>query len=212
MMPLDVCSPYPCSVEQVSKDMALTHAWAQRAKDYWLQKSTGQWLFAIVQGGMHASCREESAEILSQMDFPGYALGGISVGEPPDLLKEMLGLGATLLPESKPRYAMGIGLPENLSWAISQGIDMFDCVLPTRLARHGQIFMEDGSRRNIANADFSFDKSPIDASCTCYTCQNFSRAYLRHVFKAKELISATLLSIHNIHFLQSWVRRLREAI
>ena len=212
MMPLDVCSPYPCSMEQVSSDMALTHAWAKRAKTYWESRSTGQWLFAIVQGGMYADCRHESARILTEIDFPGYALGGISVGEPPDVLKDMLALGATLLPECKPRYAMGIGLPENLSWAISQGIDMFDCVLPTRLARHGQFFMKDGSRRNIANADFVFDKAPLVKECACYTCKHFSRAYLRHVFKAKEMISSTLLSIHNIHFLQQLVKDIRESL
>lgn len=215
LMPLDICSPYPCSEKQISADMSLTHQWARQAKNHWEKNHQNRWLFGIVQGGMYKHKREESAKALIDIDFPGYALGGLSVGEPPDLLAEMMAFGADLLPESKPRYAMGVGLPENLEWAISHGIDMFDCVLPTRLARHGQIFMTiDGiaQRKNITRAEYSTDLTPLDSCCQCYTCKHFSKAYLRHLFMAKELLAHTLLSIHNIRFLMDLVQKIRDDI
>ncbi|MEK9658255.1 MAG: tRNA guanosine(34) transglycosylase Tgt [bacterium] len=215
LMPLDICSPYPCSEDKIVKDMTLTHRWAAQAKTHWEKGHQGRWLFGIVQGGMYKQQREVSAKALQEIDFPGYALGGLSVGEPPELLAEMMAFGAGLLPDNKPRYAMGVGLPENLEWAIDHGIDMFDCVLPTRLARHGQIFMKIhgiAERRNITRAEYSQDKDPLDASCDCYTCRHFSRAYLRHLFMAKELLAHTLLSIHNIRFLMDVVQQIRENI
>eukprot|EP01047_Picozoa_sp_COSAG01_P021178 COSAG01_NODE_1222_length_11150_cov_2.405755_4_plen_359_part_00 len=215
LMPLDICSPYPCSEAQIKADMKRTHAWAAQAKSHWEREHQGRWLFGIVQGGMYRAQREASAKALQAIDFPGYALGGISVGEPPDLLADMLSFGADLLPEHKPKYAMGIGLPENLAWAIDHGIDMFDCVLPTRLARHGQVFFRrDGQpeRRNITRAEYATDKRPIDETCPCYTCKHFSRAYLRHLFMAKELLAHTLLSIHNIRFLMDFVKSIRDKI
>lgn len=211
MMPLDICSPYPCSDEQLKHDLAITHRWEKEARDYWETKHQNRWLFAIVQGGMNKRLREESAAYLSSLDFPGYALGGLSVGEPLELLEEMISFSSDLLPQSKPKYVMGLGLPENLDFAIKQGIDMFDCVIPTRLARHGQVFI--GKKRvNIKRQEFKTDLTPIDSQCKCYTCLHFSRAYIRHLFTAKETLGATLMSIHNIYTLIHQVSTIRSSI
>lgn len=211
MMPLDICTPYPSSEKQTLKDMIQTHAWEKEALEYWRENTNDQWLFAIVQGGTYKNLRNESASILSEMNFPGYALGGLSVGEPKPLLEELMAHCAPLLPENKPRYVMGLGLPDNLQFAIHEGLDMFDCVAPTRLARHGHVFTSDG-HISIKKEKFKFEKNPIEESCTCYTCQNYSKAYLRHLFIAKEMLACTLLSIHNIHFLISMVKNIRESI
>jgi len=211
MMPLDICSPYPCDEKTLRDDLAITHQWEKEAKAYWETKHDGRWLFAIVQGGMNKNLRKESAEVLSELDFPGYALGGLSVGEPTPLLEEMIAYSAPLLPKSKPRYVMGLGLPENLDFAIKSGVDMFDCVLPTRLARHGQVFI--GKKRiNIKRQEFKSDKTPIDPNCSCYTCNNFSKAYIRHLFISKEILASTLMSIHNVHTLIHFVKQLRDSI
>ncbi len=211
MMPLDICSPYPSSEAQTRKDMLLTHQWEKEALEYWKSDTRNQWLFAIVQGGMYPHLRQESAQYLSDLQFPGYAIGGVSVGEPIDLLNEIMTTTAALLPEDKPRYVMGIGLPENFDHAIQAGIDMFDCVIPTRLARHGQVFI--GKERvNIKREEFKEDPTPLDPSCPCYTCQQFSKAYLRHLYQAKEILSCTLLSIHNVTALVQYVAQKREEI
>lgn len=211
MMPLDICTEYPASKKKVASDLAITHAWEKDAVDYWRECNTAQWLFAIVQGGMYKDLRKESAETLSNLNFPGYAIGGLSVGEPTDILEEYIAYTTPLLPKEKPRYVMGIGLPENLEFAIQQGVDMFDCVIPTRLARHGQVFRQN-DRINIKKNCYKDDLTPIDDTCTCYTCQNYSKAYLRHLFIAKEMLAGTLMSIHNIHTLVNKVRKIREKI
>jgi queuine tRNA-ribosyltransferase len=211
MMPLDICTEYPATKKKVAEDLKITHAWEKEAVEYWRHTNTPQWLFAIVQGGMYKDLRAESAETLSKMDFPGYAIGGLSVGEPRELLEEYIAYTAPLLPDEKPKYVMGLGLPENLDFAIQQGVDMFDCVIPTRLARHGQVFMKN-ERINIKKQCYKDDLTPIDSDCTCYTCQHFSKAYLRHLFIAKEILASTLMSIHNIHSLVNQVRSIRNRI
>lgn len=211
MMPLDICTPYPSTEKQTQNDMKQTHAWEKEALDYWKENSNDQWLFAIVQGGMYKHLREESASTLSALDFPGYALGGLSVGEPKPLLEELMAYSAPLLPDNKPRYVMGLGLPDNLRFAIHEGLDMFDCVAPTRLARHGHVFTQEG-HISIKKEKFKWDKSPLDPMCACYTCQLYSKAYLRHLFIAKEMLACTLLSIHNIHFLINMVNTIRNEI
>ena len=211
MMPLDVCSPYPCTKTNANTDMQRTHKWAKTAYEHWQKAPNNQWLFGIVQGSTYPDLRQESVDYLTQLDFPGYAIGGVSVGEPKEDLEALITSVTPTLPEHKPRYIMGIGYPENLDHAIKQGADMFDCVLPSRLARHGQVFMGH-SRANIKQEKFKEDLTPIDTTCTCYTCQHFSRAYLRHLFIAGEILSSTLLTIHNIHHLISRTQQIRNAI
>lgn len=211
MMPLDICTEYPATKKKVAADLAITHAWEKEAIEYWRNSNTPQWLFAIVQGGMYKDLRQESAETLANMNFPGYAIGGLSVGEPTDILEEYIAYTAPLLPKEKPKYVMGLGLPENLEFAIAQGVDMFDCVIPTRLARHGQVFRQN-ERINIKKQCFKDDLTPIDDSCACYTCKHYSKAYLRHLFIAKEILAATLMSIHNIYTLVNKVKTIRNSI
>ena len=211
MMPLDICTPYPATEKEVAIDLQRTHSWEQVAYEYWREAPNNQWLFAIVQGGMYPSLRTQSVDFLTQFDFPGYAIGGVSVGEPFNEMTAILAHTLSLLPVQKPRYVMGVGLPENLEFAIHHGADMFDCVLPTRLARHGQVFI--GQKRvNIKRAEFKLDKTPIDPKCNCYTCQNYSKAYLRHLFVSGELLSHTLLSVHNIYTLVQFVADIRGKI
>ena len=211
MMPLDICSSYENNKKQTLSDMKTTHQWAKTARDYWQEKNVPNWLFGISQGGFHKELRQESIAYLNELDFPGYAIGGLSVGEPLEELHDFITYCSPQLPKEKPRYVMGIGLPENLECAIDQGIDMFDCVIPTRLARHGQVFI--GKKRvNIKLKKFKQDTSPIDPTCTCYTCKQFSKAYLRHLFIAKELLAYTLLSIHNIHTINTFVLTKRKQI
>tara|TARA_B100001113_G_C21063519_1_gene602279 strand:- start:77 stop:1144 length:1068 start_codon:yes stop_codon:yes gene_type:complete len=211
MMPLDICTAYPASEKQVIADLKRTHAWEEQAYHYWQSSTNNQWLFAIIQGGMYPHLRTQSVNFLTQFDFPGYAIGGVSVGESFDEMTAILTHTLSLLPDQKPRYIMGLGLPENLEFAIHHGADMFDCVLPTRLARHGQVFI--GKQRiNIKRAEFKLDKTPIDSKCHCYTCQNYSKAYLRHLFISGELLSHTLLSIHNIYTLIQFVKKIRNNI
>ncbi len=207
MMVLDICTSYTSTKKETYSDMQLTHAWAKRAKNYWQDKNIPNWCFAIVQGGFHKDLRQESTETLSNLDFPGYALGGLSVGEPKELLHEYISMCSPMLPENKPRYVMGIGLPENIQTAIESGIDMFDCVIPTRIARHGQFFLE-SQRINIKKEIFKEDTSALDPTCSCYTCKHFSRSYIRHLFICKEMLASTLLSIHNISYLNNFVSKL----
>ena len=211
MMPLDICTPYGESEDAVRRDMATTTEWEKEARDYWQENPNNQHLFGLVQGGMYESCRTEHAQELSELNFPGYAIGGVSVGEPLEDMHRIIAHTTPLLPSEKPRYLMGVGLPENLSYAIDQGIDMFDCVVPTRSARHGQVFSSEG-KFSIKNAQYKTDQSPLDPACSCYTCQHYSKAYLRHLYMAKELLGHTLLSLHNIHYLIHFVKAIRHRI
>jgi len=211
MMPLDICTPHPATHAQTLEDLLLTTQWAKQAKAHFEAQKTPQQLFGIVQGGAYLDLRKKSAEALLELEFDGYAIGGVSVGEPLDILEKQLAFTAPLLPTHKPRYAMGIGRPENLPFAIHHGIDMFDCVLPTRLARHAQAFTASG-KLNIRNQAYTEDPGPLDPQCNCITCSTYSRAYIRHLFVAKEMLGMILMSLHNIHFLISLVQRIREDI
>lgn len=212
MMPLDICTPYPSTKKQTAEDLTLTHKWETEAVQYWQENTNNQHLFGLVQGGMYEDLRTESIETLTQLPFSGFAIGGVSVGEPIDELHHIAAYCANKLPEDKPRYLMGVGLPENLEFAIRAGIDMFDCVIPTRLARHGQVFMAGHKRENIKKTQYREDMAPIDESCDCYTCQHYSRAYLRHLFIAKESLGQTLMSLHNIRYLIRTVEQIKKSI
>ncbi|MGD8398872.1 MAG: tRNA guanosine(34) transglycosylase Tgt [Anaerolineae bacterium] len=208
IMVLDECAePHDRSYNEAA--LARTHAWAVRCKA--AHTRPDQALFGIVQGGVFPDLRRESAEFLVGLDFPGYAIGGLSVGESKAEMYAMLDVTVPLLPADRPRYLMGVGAPEDLLEGIARGIDLFDCVLPTRLARNAALFTHEG-RLNIRNARFARDPDPVEPGCGCYTCQQFSRAYLRHLFKAKEILAARLATIHNVHFLLQLVRDARAAI
>lgn len=211
-MQLDICSPYPCTYEQARADMRVTTKWAQAAREHWERHQRGQHLFGIVQGGMYRALREQHAAEMIPLDFPGYAIGGVSVGEPKEQMNEMMSFCAEMLPDTKPRYLMGVGLPEDLDYGIAHGFDMFDCVIPTRLARHGECFSPEG-RMKIRNQKYQHDHAVLVDGCDCYTCKTgFSRAYLRHLFVAREMLSHVLLSIHNVTYLVNYVKRIREEI
>jgi queuine tRNA-ribosyltransferase len=210
MMCFDECAPYPASHDYVKKSMEMTTRWAARCKKYHTNVDK-QALFGIVQGGMYKDLREESAKELKKLDFPGYAIGGISVGEPKDIFLDILRHTAPLLPENKPRYLMGVGTPDYLIEAVFAGVDMCDCVLPTRLARNGSAMTHYG-RLNMLNACHIHDFTTLDPDCDCYTCKNYTRSYLRHLFKAEEILGARLLSIHNLRFLVKLMEDIREAI
>ena len=186
-----------------------THRWAERCRC--AQTREDQALFGIVQGGVFADLRESSARFLSSLGFPGYAIGGLSVGESKEDMHAMLEVTTPLLPEGKPRYLMGVGSPEDLWEGVARGIDLFDCVLPTRLARNGALLTRAG-RLNLRNARFARDHGPIEDGCTCYTCQRFSRAYLRHLLKAGEVLGLRLNSLHNVHFMLDLMREIRDSI
>jgi len=189
----------------------LTCEWAKRAKDRWLlQRDRGYqgYLFGIVQGNFYRALRELSAAQIASLDFPGIAIGGLSIGEPKDSYIEYLEYTSALLPSDKPHYLMGIGTPDYIIEAVRNGIDIFDCVLPTRLARHSSAFTHAG-RINLMNAGFARDHQPIEPGCLCSTCQSFSRAYIRHLLVAKEMLAATLISIHNIQFLVTLMKQSR---
>jgi queuine tRNA-ribosyltransferase len=212
MMPLDICTPYGATLKQTQDDMATTIRWEKEALSIWQENPSTQQLFAIIQGGMLEELREDCVSALGDLPFSGFAIGGVSVGEPIEDMSRIMRHTTPLLPREKPRYVMGIGLPENLSVAMDSGVDMFDCVLPTRLARHGQFFQSDTLRHNIKNNKFRLDPLPLDPGCTCYTCQHYSRAYIRHLVVAKEMLAGTLISIHNIAYLVGFVRARRERI
>ena len=207
-MVFDECTPYPADKEYALNSLKLTTEWARRCNE---AKNDNQALFGIVQGGMFKDLRKQSAEELIELDFDGYALGGLSVGEPKELMYEMINYTTPLLPQDKPRYLMGIGDLMDVLEAVGAGIDMFDCVMPTRNARNGTLFSSQG-RISIKREEFKKDSGPLDQQCTCYTCSNFSRAYLRHVYMSKEIISMRLNTIHNIHFFLEFFRKMREAI
>ena len=208
IMAFDECAD-PNNPAYIQQSMLRTHAWAERCLA--AKSRADQALFGIVQGGVSPELRKQSAEFIASLGFPGHAIGGLSVGETKSEMHAMLEVVNGILPADKPRYLMGVGSPEDLINGILRGVDIFDCVLPTRLARHSAAFTPTG-RINLMNASFARDPGPIDETCHCYACQNFSRAYLRHLIIAKEMLAATLMSIHNISFLISLVNRSREAI
>lgn len=208
-MAFDVCSPYPCDHETARVNMERTHRWAQRCKDYHTRED--QALFGIVQGAFYKDLRIESAKTLSDMDFIGYGIGGLSVGEPKPIMYEMLEEMMPYMPAHKPRYLMGVGTPDCLIEGVLRGIDMFDCVLATRIARNGTALTSAG-RLVVRNAQYARDFGPIDPECDCYACTHFSRAYVRHLIKAGEITGGRLLSIHNLRFLIRLMERVRQAI
>ncbi len=215
VMAFDECTAYPATREVAQKSMDLTHRWEQRSLKYFRSTTPlyghDQQLFGIVQGSVYPELRKESALALVEMGFDGYAIGGLSVGEPKDDMMAMTDVVTDILPADQPRYLMGVGKPEDLVRAVDLGIDMFDCVLPTRNARHGILFTWDGSVSVKAAREKDVHK-PLDSSCSCYTCKNFTRAYLRHLFKANELLVYRLASIHNIHFYHELMTAMRAAI
>lgn len=208
IMVLDECAE-PHDRAYNEQALARTHAWAQRCRA--AQTRTDQALFGIVQGGIFPDLRRHSADFLTGLDFPGYAIGGLSVGETKEQMAAMLDLTVPRLPMGKPRYLMGVGAPEDLLEGVARGVDLFDCVLPTRLARNASLFTRRG-RINIRNACFERDPAPIEETCSCYTCHHFSRSYLRHLFKVGELLAYRLATIHNLHFLLELMRELRRSI
>lgn len=213
VMLFDECPPHPCSHADADKSLDLTLAWAKRCRAWWdAQPAEGRPLvFGIVQGSSHADLRERSARALVEIGFDGYAVGGVSVGEPEPEMFAAVENSVPFLPKTHPRYAMGLGTPPQILEMIARGVDMFDCVLPTRLARNGTAFTAGGTL-NLKNAPFAEDTSPIEEGCECYACQNFTRAYLRHLVKAEEILGLRLLSIHNLHFYLGLARQAREHI
>jgi len=207
-MVFDECTPYPATLEQAAQSMRLSMRWAERSKEAWPGKNA---LFGIVQGGMHEELRDESLAALNGIGFDGYAIGGLSVGEPEDDRNRIVAHTVPRLPADKPRYLMGMGTPEDLIGAVRAGIDMFDCVLPTRNARNGQLFTSEG-KLNIRNACYAEDDRPPDPACGCYTCRTCSRAYLRHLSVVNEMNAATLNTLHNLNFYLDTMRRIRDAI
>ena len=209
IMCLDECIKYPAGRDEAKKALQLTTQWAKRCKAALGQEKNA--LFGIVQGGMFKNLRKTSAHALMEIGFSGYAVGGLSVGEPKDIMLEIAGFTLPILEDTKPKYIMGVGTPEDLVELVALGGDMFDCVLPTRNARNGQMFTKSGAI-NICNSRFKNDTEPIESGCTCYTCQNYSRAYLRHLYMAKELLAYRLNTIHNIHYYTRLMENMRTAI
>ena len=207
-MVLDECAP-PDDYDVCVQALRRTHAWAERCQA--AHSRPDQALFGIVQGGIFPDLREQSVRFLTELDFPGYGIGGLSVGETKAQMLAALAVTAPLLPAHKPRYLMGVGTPEDLVEGVARGVDIFDCVLPTRVARNGQALLRTG-KMNLRNARFAEDPAPLDATCGCYACQNFSRAYLRHLIMAGEILGATLLTLHNLHTMFTLMREIREAI
>lgn len=215
MMVLDECTPYPCDYEYAKKSKELTTSWALMNKEAF-EKSNPlynhkQFLFGIIQGSVYKDLREQSAKDLLNIGFDGYAIGGLAVGEPTDIMYDMVEFTTDFMPEDRPRYLMGVGRPENILESIERGIDMFDCVMPTRNARNAYLFTSEGVL-SMRNAKYKYDFSPVDANCDCYTCKNFTRAYLRHLFIASEILVLQLASIHNLHFYLWLVKEARKKI
>ncbi|PWB64353.1 MAG: tRNA guanosine(34) transglycosylase Tgt [Deltaproteobacteria bacterium] len=208
-MVLDECVEYPAGRREVEEAVRRTTLWARRSLDAGRRAEGG--LFGIVQGGMFPDLRKRSADEIGSMEFPGYAIGGVSVGEGKDLLRETVSFTAPLLPEGKPRYLMGVGTPADILFAVSRGVDMFDCVLPTRNARNGMLFTSAGPLV-VKQARFADDPLPPDEKCECPTCRSFSRAYLRHLYLQKEILSPMLMTVHNLYYYARWMERIRQAI
>lgn len=211
MMPLDECVHYPATRDYVEASVGLTTRWAERSKDRLVASGAASALFGIVQGGTYLDLRKRSVEEICAIDMDGYALGGIGVGEPVELINEITDYTAAMLPESKVRYLMGVGTPPDMLEAIAAGIDMFDCVVPTRNGRNGQAFTPHGELQ-IRNAPFKMDMAPIDPDCDCYTCRTHTRGYIRHLLNTSEMLGPRLISLHNIHFYVKLIRSAREAI
>ena len=209
VMIFDECTPYPATVEEAADSMRLSLRWAERSKKAHGDNPSA--LFGIVQGGMYEHLRQESIEGLLDIGFDGYAIGGLSVGEPKDEMMATLDVVHSKMPVDKPRYLMGVGTPEDLVEAVSRGIDMFDCVMPTRNARNGHLFTRTGVIK-IRNSQYEFDTRPLDESCACYTCQNYSRSYLRHLDKCKEMLGPRLNTIHNLYYYLELMQNMRDAI
>lgn len=209
IMAFDECPPYPASYEAVADSTERTYRWLKRCIA--AHQRDDQALFGIVQGGVYLDLRKQAAIALAELDLPGYAIGGVSVGEPGELIEKIVKATAPLLPVEKPRYLMGVGTYREMVQAIAAGVDLFDCVIPTRLARHGSALVQ-GERWNLKNARFKEDFTPLDQHCPCYTCQNFTRAYLSHLLRAQELLAYTLITIHNVTELVHFTQRIREAI
>ncbi len=208
-MAFDECTPYPSEREYAKKSLERTTRWAERCLQAHNRKD--QAVFGIIQGGVFRDLRELSAAQITALPFPGFAIGGLSVGEPKGLMYEVLDYTVPLLPRDKPRYLMGVGSPDCLIEGVIRGVDMFDCVLPTRIARNGTVMTSQG-KVVIRNAEHARDFGPLDPNCDCYTCQNYSRAYIRHLFKAEEILGLRLTTIHNLHFLQDLMRQIRKAV
>ena len=211
VMIFDECTPYPASVPEAADSMRLSLRWARRSRDEFDRLENNNALFGIVQGGMYENLRDESLAGLTDIGFHGYAIGGLSVGEPKEDMQRILHHTAPRLPVDKPRYLMGVGTPEDLVFSVQAGIDMFDCVMPTRNARNGWLFTRHGDVK-IRNARHKTDTRPVDESCDCYTCRNFSRGYLHHLNRLNEILGARLATIHNLHYYQQLMRELRDAI
>ena len=210
IMAFDECAPYPADRNYVKKSLERTTRWLKRCKA--AHKDTErQSLFGIMQGGMYKELRYQSACEITELDLPGYAIGGLSVGEPREIMYEVLDYATDYLPKDKPRYVMGVGTPDHLFEGVERGVDMFDCVLPTRLARNGAAMTSHG-RVSIKNAKYERDFTPLDPECDCYTCRNYSRAYLRHLYKSNEILSSMLLSEHNLRFLVRTMQNIRQAL
>ncbi|MBD2136963.1 tRNA guanosine(34) transglycosylase Tgt [Anabaena sp. FACHB-1237] len=209
IMAFDECPPYPATREEVETATGRTYRWLERSIT--AHKRSDQALFPIVQGGVYLDIRARAAGDLAALNMPGYAIGGVSVGEPTELMAEIVQATAPLLPVNKPRYLMGVGTYREMAIAIAAGIDLFDCVIPTRWARHGTAIVS-GERWNLKNAKFKDDFTPLDATCSCYTCVNFTRAYIAHLVRSQEILAYTLLSIHNITELISFTQKIRESI
>ncbi len=209
IMAFDECPPYPATWEEVKKATERTYRWLERCIN--AHQRSDQALFGIVQGGVYGDLRQTAAKQLVEFDLPGYAIGGVSVGEPAELIEKIVQVTAPILPFHKPRYLMGVGTYREMAQAIAAGVDVFDCVIPTRLARHGAVLVK-GERWNLKNAQYREDFQPLDDTCPCYTCQNFSRAYISHLVRAKELVGYTLISIHNVTELIRFTQRIRQAI
>ncbi|MGP1583578.1 tRNA guanosine(34) transglycosylase Tgt [Peptostreptococcus stomatis] len=210
IMAFDECAPYPADRQYVKNSLERTTRWLERCKAAHKYPER-QALFGIVQGGMYKELREQSAREITAIDLPGYAIGGLSVGEPKEMMYEVLDYTVPLLPEDKPRYLMGVGSPDDLLEGVLRGIDMFDCVLPTRIARNGTAMTSQG-KVVVRNASYAEDFSSLDPECDCYTCRNYTKAYLRHLIKCNEILGARLLTIHNLHFLLKMMENVREAI
>lgn len=208
-MVFDECLPWPCDRKRAEKSVALTLEWAKRSLE--APHSEGQLVFGIVQGGVYDDLRRHAAETLTSMNFNGYAIGGVSVGEPEETMYQAVDASIPFLPEAKPRYVMGLGVMTQMAECVARGVDMFDCVIPTRVARHGTALTRKGNVA-IKAAKWIKDLSPVEEGCTCYCCQNFSRSYIRHLLAAGEISGVRLLTIHNVHRLTEFMREMREAI
>jgi queuine tRNA-ribosyltransferase len=210
VMAFDECTPYPCTREQAEKSLSITMRWAEMSRNQPLKD--GQQMFGIVQGSIFKDLRERAVREITELDFNGYAIGGVSVGESEEEMIQVMDWTVHLLPRDKPRYLMGVGTPKQILEGIKRGIDMFDCVMPTRLARHGSAFIRGGMTIPVKAGKYKEDFSPIDERCSCYACRNFTKAYIRHLMNVGEILGVRLLTIHNIAYFMDLTARIRQAI